>query len=68
MEMDKCPLFNGNESSEVIRPLINLFQLFKTRAPDQAEIACLKALVLFRSGKIVTDYCSNYAVLYKKLL
>ncbi|CAD5234899.1 unnamed protein product [Bursaphelenchus xylophilus] len=49
MEMDKCPLFEGTSQSALIKPLINLFELFKARSPDPAELACLKALVLFRS-------------------
>ncbi|CAD5229124.1 unnamed protein product [Bursaphelenchus okinawaensis] len=48
MEMDKCPLFEGTAQSSLIKPLVTLFELFKTRSPDQAELACLKALVLFK--------------------
>lgn len=51
--MTKCPLLAGAEQNELVRPLADLFRQFKACAPEQAELACLKALVLFRPGRRV---------------
>uniref|UniRef100_A0A914PW99 NR LBD domain-containing protein n=1 Tax=Panagrolaimus davidi TaxID=227884 RepID=A0A914PW99_9BILA len=49
--MEKCPLFDGtNETNgnEFFYQLTQIFEHFKSANLDQAEIACLKAIILFR--------------------
>lgn len=61
--MPKCPLFDdidtrgtgvgggGGGAGEFFYQLTQLFEHFKLASLDQAEIACLKAIILFRPGK-----------------
>uniref|UniRef100_A0A7E4V4Y0 Photoreceptor-specific nuclear receptor n=1 Tax=Panagrellus redivivus TaxID=6233 RepID=A0A7E4V4Y0_PANRE len=53
--MDKCPLFGSSESTDTNVPtndfilqLRHVFEQYKGANLDAAEIACLKAIVLFR--------------------
>ena len=47
--LDKCPLFSPSETNcDLIHQLIQIFEHFKSANLDQAEIGCLKAIVLFR--------------------
>ena len=47
--LDKCPLFVPSETNcDLIHQLIQIFEHFKSANLDQAEIGCLKAIVLFR--------------------
>jgi hypothetical protein len=41
----------GENSSESARMTQNLFQQFKLYNIDQGEMACIKAIVLFKSGE-----------------
>ncbi|KAI6220039.1 NR LBD domain-containing protein [Aphelenchoides fujianensis] len=43
--MERCPLLEGMEGAEVMRPLL---QLVRTLQSLRAELTCLKAIVLFR--------------------
>uniref|UniRef100_A0AC34F1L7 Uncharacterized protein n=1 Tax=Panagrolaimus sp. ES5 TaxID=591445 RepID=A0AC34F1L7_9BILA len=52
--MEKCPLFDDSSSNlergnEFFYQLTQIFEHFKSATLDQAEIACLKAIILFRS-------------------
>ncbi|KAI6191735.1 hypothetical protein M3Y97_00260000 [Aphelenchoides bicaudatus] len=48
LSMDKCPLFDDIDNLEIVRPMSQLFDRFKSFRIDQGELTCLKAIVLFR--------------------
>lgn len=58
LDVGASPLFNPNEhaknghSTTDVRYLADTLIRFKTVHVDPAEFACLKAIVLFRAGKI----------------
>ncbi|KAI6206850.1 hypothetical protein M3Y94_00961300 [Aphelenchoides besseyi] len=48
LEMEKCPLLDGIDNVDVMRPMVQLYERFKAYGLDQGELTCLKAIVLFR--------------------
>lgn len=48
LSMNQCPLFDDADKLDIIRPMVQLFERFKTYRIDQGELTCLKAIVLFR--------------------
>ncbi|KAI6181043.1 hypothetical protein M3Y98_00786400 [Aphelenchoides besseyi] len=48
LEMEKCPLLDGIDNVDVMRPMVQLYERFKAYGLDQGELTCMKAIVLFR--------------------
>lgn len=62
LDVSSSPLFNVNEhvknghSAADVRLLADTLMRFKAIHVDPAEFACLKAIVLFRSGNNIKYY------------
>lgn len=50
----ESPAWKGSAT----KPMQDLFQLFKSHSLDQGEVACLKAICLFRPGKHINIFDS----------
>lgn len=53
LEFDTTNVKNPSENLHIdlLNPIKELYNLFNKYSLDQGELACLKAIVLFRSGK-----------------